>query len=83
MASFPKRDRGIKDSDDEKAPDLDPIDAAALKAKMKQKAMKEKRVIRGDEVKRVRFGDDQQEGEEMSDDSSELLYDSEEEAELE
>jgi hypothetical protein len=44
VASFPKRDRGIKDSDDEEAPDLDPIDAAALKAKMKQRAMKEKRV---------------------------------------
>lgn len=54
-----------------------------MKAKMKQRAMREKRVKRGEEVKRVRFGDGQDEGEEMSDDSSELLYDSEEEAELE
>ena len=35
IATFPKRDRGIKDSDDDEAPDLDPIDAAALKAKLK------------------------------------------------
>ena len=36
VASFPKRDRGIKDSDDDEAPELDPLDAAALKAKLKQ-----------------------------------------------
>lgn len=79
VASFPKRDRGIKDPDEEEAPDLDPLDAAALRAKLKQKQMKERRVERGDDLKKVRFedGDDY---EELSDDSSELYYDSEEEA---
>lgn len=73
----------MKGSDDEEAPDLDPIDAAALKAKIKQKAMREKRVQRGEELKRVRFADGQEEGEQLSEDSSELMYDSEEEAEIE
>lgn len=73
----------MKDSDDEEAPDLDPLDAAALKAKMKQKAMKEKRMQRGEDVRRVRFADGQEEDEALSDDSSELMYDSEEEAEIE
>ena len=43
VETFPKRDRGLRGSDDEEAPDLDPLDAAALKAKMQQKRMKEKR----------------------------------------
>lgn len=37
VETFPKQDRGLKGSDDEDAPDLDPLDAAALKAKIKQK----------------------------------------------
>jgi hypothetical protein len=34
VQTFPKRDRGLRESDDEEAPDLDDIDAAALKAKV-------------------------------------------------
>lgn len=84
MATFPKRDRGIIESDDEKCPELDPIDAAALKAKIKQKHIKKTRAERGEAIKKVRFaGDDDQEGEELSDDSDEIVYDSEEEAEIE
>jgi hypothetical protein len=45
--------------------------------------MREKRIQRGEDIKRVKFADGQNQGEEMSDDSSELLYDSEEEADLE
>jgi hypothetical protein len=46
--------------------------------------MKEKRQERGEEVKKVRFaGDEEEYGEELSDDSEELMYDSEEEANLE
>ena len=45
--------------------------------------MREKRIQRGEDIKRVQFADGQDQGEEMSDDSSELLYDSEEEADLE
>ena len=50
MEKFPKKDRGLADSDDEDddevAPDLielDPTEAAVKKAKIKQKAMREKR----------------------------------------
>ena len=46
--------------------------------------MKEKRQERGEEIKKVRFaGDDDEEGEELSDNSDELCYDSEEEAKIE
>jgi hypothetical protein len=45
--------------------------------------MREKRIQRGEDIKRVKFADGQNQGEELSDDSSELLYDSEEEADLE
>ena len=45
--------------------------------------MREKRIQRGEGIKRIQFADGQNQGEEMSDDSSELLYDSEEEADLE
>lgn len=46
--------------------------------------MKAKRQERGEGVKTVRFaGDNDEEGEELSDDSEELYYDSEEEAEME
>jgi len=45
--------------------------------------MREKRIQRGEDIKRVQFADGQNQGEEISDDSSELLYDSEEEADLE
>jgi hypothetical protein len=50
---------------------------------MKQKKMREKRIERGEDIKKVRFAGDDEEGEEMSDDSEELMYDSEEEAEAE
>ena len=46
--------------------------------------MRDKRIERGEGVKKVMFaGDGDEEGKEMSDDSEDLMYDSEEEAEAE
>ena len=95
LESFPAADRGIfgEGDDDEDAPALqeieeDPVEAAALKAKIKQKAMKERRQRREDDdpdaqEKRARFENDEQvdddDGEDLGDDSDEMIYDSEEE----
>ena len=98
LKSFAKADRGLVDSDkddydSENEPNLiemDPIEAAAKRAKIRQKAMKEKRLAReaalGDEdaleKRKVRFAaneDDSGEEIEMESDSDELAYDSEEE----
>ena len=55
LHSFPKRDRGLYGdelgSDDDEVPELldveeDPLEAAAKKAKIKQKAMRERRKAR-------------------------------------
>ena len=55
LQSFPKRDRGLYGdelgSDDDEVPELldveeDPLEAAAKKAKIKQKAMRERRKAR-------------------------------------
>ena len=55
LKSFPKRDRGLYGdelgSDDDEVPELldveeDPLEAAAKKAKIKQKAMRERRKAR-------------------------------------
>ena len=97
LQTFPAADRGLFGpdvEDDEKAPDLvavedDFVEAAVLKAKLKQKAMRERKLARedGDEEaakKRVRWIDDEQVESDNGDDddgldSEELVYDSEEE----
>ena len=91
VESFPSKDRGeFQDYGD--MPDLiqvedDPIEAAALKAKMQQKRMREAKLQRDERLnpgyisKSVRFRDteDQEYGEEDAYDSADMCYDSEEE----
>jgi len=99
LHSFPKRDRGLFGDDvsdeegkDGAVPDLvaieeDPLDAAAVKAKLKQKEMRERRKQREADdpelkQKRVRFVNDEEQSEGSDDDaidSEDILYDSEEE----
>ena len=100
LDSFPKADRGLfgeegSDHEEEKtAVEEDFVEAAAKKAKIKQKAMRQKRKEReaenGDEElskKRVRFVNDEEEELNSDDeleegsDSDEIVYDSEEEDE--
>lgn len=98
LSSFPAADRGLfgddDDEDDQTAPELvgaqeDFVEAAKLKAKLKQKAMREKKLAREEDdedatQKRVRFVDDVEVGSEEDEDfdamdSEEMVYDSEEE----
>lgn len=103
LKSFAKADRGLVDSDKEEDDygsengdknqneiEMDPIEAAAKRAKIRQKAMKEKRMAREAalndedalEKRKVRFAaneEDSGEEIEMESDSDELAYDSEEE----
>ena len=103
LNSFPKTDRGLfgddLDNEETKAEEnengtieWDPIEAAAKKAKLKQKAMRARRQEREQEdeelgKKRVRFVNDEEEVldddddfEDVSgEDSNEIVYDSEEE----
>ena len=105
LESFPKRDRGLfgeeLGSGDEEVPELvdveeDPLEAAAKKAKIKQKAMRERRKAREAEdsdedaaQKRVRFIDgeqlpsDEEDVDHAGTDSDEMVYDSEEEDDAE
>ena len=96
LQSFPDQDRGIFNPDDlpKQIPGLqmleDPLEAAAMKAKLKQKKMRQAHKAREMEKrsgyisKSVQFkADAEEEFDEEYYDSDEMAYDSEEEAEAE
>ena len=91
MESFPAKDRGEFDPDADEGvikPLDDPLEAAALRAKLKQQKMREARADReaskrdGFISKSVKFRDDEEPNSEDDEfyDSDAMVYDSEEEA---